>query len=137
MYNAYSRSYRRTVLGHFFQGIRERVQHGVRQVSSDWEGRNHPERAALWLKKSAFPDATIQFLPVRNQQPLPTIVQHYLARYPLGRFYEQAVREFGRQAGLAAADVALWRWLSNPKSSEFILAQPDYVCLQVSILAVG
>jgi SAM-dependent methyltransferase len=102
-----------------------------------WEGHNHPECAQRWLRESGCDPTMLQFLPVTYHQPLPADVRRFLTQYSLGQFYDQAIEEFGMRLGFDAADRVLWRSLSNPESPEFILDRPDYVCLQVAMLAVG
>ena len=102
-----------------------------------WEGDNHPECAQRWLREAGCQSTTLQLLPVSYHQPLPAHVHQFLAHYSLGTFYDQAIQEFGARIGLGASDIALWRKLSNPESADFILDHPDYVCLQVGLLAMG
>jgi SAM-dependent methyltransferase len=102
-----------------------------------WEGHNHPECAQRWLRESGCDPTMLQFLPVTYHQPLPADVRRFLTHYSLGQFYNQAIEEFGTRLGFDAADRVLWRSLSDPESPDFILDQPDYVCLQFGMLAVG
>ena len=102
-----------------------------------WEGHNHPECAERWLREAGCQSTILRLLPVSYHQPLPPHVHRFLADRSLGTFYDKAIQEFGARVGLDASDLALWRRLSDPQSPDFILNQPDYVCVQVAMLIVG
>ncbi len=102
-----------------------------------WGDHNHPECAERWLREAGCQSTLFRLVPVSYHQPLPPHVRRFLANYSLGTFYDQAIQEFGARVGLDASDLALWRRLSDPASLDFILNQPDYVCVQVGMLAVG
>lgn len=102
-----------------------------------WGGHNHPECAERWLREAGCQSTMLRLVPVSYHQPLPPHVHRFLADYSLGTFYDKAIQEFGARVGLDASDLALWRRLSDPASQDFILNQPDYVCVQVGMLAVS
>jgi SAM-dependent methyltransferase len=102
-----------------------------------WKGHNHPECAERWLREASCQSTTLRLLPVSYHQPLRPHVHRFLADRSLGTFYDKAIQEFGARVGLDASDLALWRRLSDPQSPDFILNQPDYVCVQVAMLVVG
>jgi SAM-dependent methyltransferase len=102
-----------------------------------WEGHDHPECAERWLREAGCQSIVLRLLPVSYHQPLPPHVYRFLADRSLGTFYQKAIQEFGARVGLDASDLALWRRLSDPQSPDFILNQPDYVCVQVAMLVVG
>ncbi|MGR9109038.1 MAG: methyltransferase domain-containing protein [Gammaproteobacteria bacterium] len=102
-----------------------------------WEGESHPECALRWLREAGCESTRLRLITVSYDQPLPADVRRYLADYSLGTFYENAIQEFGTEAGMDAADSALWRRLSDPASADFILDREDYFCTQVTMLAVG
>lgn len=102
-----------------------------------WEGTAHPKRPLAWLAHAGLAVRDLALFPVVHRQPLPAEVRRYVATAILAGHYARAVAAAGPDAGMTAADEALWRRLSDPGGPDYILDQPDYYCAATGLLALG
>lgn len=103
-----------------------------------WQGAAHPERPLAWLARAGLVSPRpLQLFPVLHCQPLPAAVRRYIATAILDGHYAHAVAAWSEEGGMTSEDEHLWRRLSDPQSSDYILDQPDYFCAATPLLALG
>jgi SAM-dependent methyltransferase len=102
-----------------------------------WQESPHPESPLVWLRQTGLDFCQLQVFPVVHRQPLPADVRDYLSIAILSGHYAWAVAEGSRDVGMTPEDEDLWRKLSDPQGSDFILNQSDYYCVAIPILALG
>lgn len=102
-----------------------------------WQGAPHPERALDWLASAGFIKSQVRVFPIVYRQPLPVAARHYIASAIFAGHYAEAVAERGHDIDMTAADMDLWRRLSDPASPEYLLDHPNYFCVLSPLLALG
>ncbi|MEZ4728650.1 MAG: methyltransferase domain-containing protein [Caldilineaceae bacterium] len=98
---------------------------------------NTYERALQWLQASGLQDCAVSIHPLLYQQPLPAAARDYLEAYVFAEAFGPAVQECGAAVGMSDAERTRFQELTTPGSPDYLLDQPDYYCLQTSVLATG
>ncbi|NTU82196.1 MAG: GNAT family N-acetyltransferase [Chloroflexales bacterium] len=95
----------------------------------------HHETAVTWLRAAGLADRRVYAHLAEARFPIEPAAHAYLEGYLLS-----GLRGVPRAAVSPAVEDAVWaRWrrLSDPNGPGYVLAQPDYHCVQVGLLAVG
>jgi SAM-dependent methyltransferase len=84
-----------------------------------------------WLREAGFAEVWARSTVIERWAPLRVVEQ---------QFWGDALRLFAGQAlqlELPAADLTLWRELSEPAGAAAFVARPDFYCREVNVVAVG
>ncbi len=98
---------------------------------------NPYERALQWLQASGLHQCAISIHPLLYQQPLPAAARDYLEGYLFAEAFGPAVQSCGAAVGMSEAERTRFQELTTPGTPDYLLDQPDYYCLQTSVLATG